>query len=129
MSAVAITISALRASPAVSALVGPRIEPVLASQAATLPGLVVTLARETEGYALAGRGGFREAFVIVDARAASYAAADVLAEAVIDALADLRNVEIAGRTASFLRDDLSASDRGEAGDLFRRRQGVVVWWR
>ena len=129
MSAIAITTAALVAAPSVSALVGDRIDPVSPAQGSELPSLVVTLARESDGYTLEGRDEFPEASIIVDARAATYADADALVETVISALGDLRNAALAGRTATFFRNDLAVSDRGEAGDIFRRRVGFVVRWR
>ncbi len=129
MSAIAITVAALLADDGVTAIVGERVHAVTGPQGTELPNVVLTLAGEADSYVLSGRSRFPEATVIVDCRASTYAQADVLADRVVDALADLVNVELDGVTATIMRGTLSVTDRGDDGRIFRRRQSFSVHWR
>lgn len=117
--------AALNASPAVSGVVAGRIHPVELPQAPTLPALVLTPVRTEDERHLSGHNRLPVTEVIIDVVARTWAEADSLAEDVKSALQDYRGEPIDDIAST----SLDFTDRGQAGDLYRRRMGFDVRWR
>jgi len=121
-------VKALLAESNVTAVVGVRVEPVFLPQGSALPAVVVSQVSDQDELLLQGQAQYPIARFVVDAVAESFAAADSLGDEVKSALSDWRG-EAAGREAIILSDDLDSFDRGEAGDLWRRRMGFRARYR
>ncbi len=117
--------SVLTASAPVSAIVGARIYPVELPQAPTLPAIVLTPVQTSDERTLQGHARYPVSEVVVDVCAASFAAADDLAEKVKDALQDYRG----GPIDDIASTSLDIIDRGQIGDIWRRRLGFSTRWR
>ena len=115
----------LTASTPVSAIVGARIYPIELPQAPTLPAIVLTPVRTTDERHLSGHNKFPVSEVVIDVCAATFNGADDLAEAVKTALQDYKG----GPIEDVASTSLDMMDRGQAGDLYRRRLGFDVRWR
>lgn len=115
----------LTASTPVSALVANRIYPVELPQSPTLPAIVLTPARTTDERHLGGHNRYPVSEVIIDVCAAAFNACDDLAEKVKVALQDYRGAPIEDIAST----SLDFTDRGQAGDIYRRRLGFDVRWR
>lgn len=115
----------LTASPPVSAAVGVRIYPVELPQSPTLPAIVLTPVRTDDERHLSGHNRYPVSEVIIDVCAPAFNACDELAETVKTALQDYKGgpIEDIASTA------LDVTDRGQSGDIWRRRLGFDVRWR
>lgn len=90
MTATLTVLAALRASPGVVALAGNRIYAGRPPQDGATPDVAVVLLSSSEPYALDGASGLVTTRFVVMARGDTYAAADQLGEAVVNALRDYR---------------------------------------
>lgn len=110
-SPVPLVIALLKASSVIGAKVGDRIEPELATRD-VLPRIVVRQASSRELYGLARSANAREARVTVLCAAERYTAADALAEAVRDALKDVRHAKVGQHRVTVMQDgeDVSSAD-------------------
>lgn len=115
----------LTASAPVSAIVGARVYPIELPQAPTLPAIVLTPNGSYDERHLQGHNRYPLAGVIIDVCAATFKGADDLAEAVLTALQDYRG----GPIDDIASTALDETDRGQAGDIYRRRLGFDVRWR
>jgi hypothetical protein len=115
----------LSASTPVTAVVAARIHPVELPQAPTLPAIVLTPVQTTDERTLQGHARYPVSDVVVDVCAATFAAADDLAETVKDALQNYRG----GPIDDIASTSLDITDRGQAGDIWRRRLGFSTRWR
>lgn len=115
----------LTASVPVSAAVGARIYPVELPQSPTLPAIVLTPVRTEDERHLSGHNRFPVSEVVIDVCAATFNGADDLAEAVKTALQDYKG----GPIEDVASTSLDITDRGQAGNIYRRRLGFDVRWR
>jgi hypothetical protein len=115
----------LTASTPVSSLVATRIYPVELPQSPTLPAIVLTPSRTEDERHLSGHNRFPVSEVIIDVCASAFNACDELAETVKTALQDYRG----GPVEDIASTSLDITDRGQAGNIYRRRLGFDVRWR
>lgn len=115
----------LTASSPVSVAVGARIYPVELPQSPTLPAIVLTPVRTEDERHLSGHNRFPVSEVVIDVCAATSNACDDLAEKVKTALQDYRG----GPIEDVASTSLDITDRGQAGNVYRRRLGFDVRWR
>ncbi|MDB5541231.1 MAG: hypothetical protein JWQ89_2958 [Devosia sp.] len=119
---------ALEGESAVTAKVGARIYPVEAPQQATMPSLVLHLVDERDERMLSGAGRYPVARFIVDCIGETFGQAAGLGLTVKDALRDWTGT-VEGFSAYFDCDEIDHFDRGERGDLWRRRLGFEARFR
>lgn len=115
----------LTASTPVTAIAGTRIYPIELPQDPSLPAIVLTPARTTDERHLGGHNRYPVSEVIVDVYASAFNACDDLAEKVKTALQDYKG----GPIEDIASTSLDFTDRGQAGDIYRRRLGFDVRWR
>ena len=118
MSALAATVRALLAAPAVTAVVSTRVYPVEADQGARLPAIVVDIVSERDSRHLSGADQFPVARVQIQCLGRTPAAADKLAGVVIATLQDLVGT-FAGRQCEFSRADSYYSDASDNRSVYR----------
>lgn len=115
----------LAANGPVSAAVGARMYPIELPQDPTLPAIVLTSVQTTDERTLQGHSRYPVSEFIVDVCGATFAAADDLAETVKTALQDYRG----GQIDDIASTSLDITDRGQAGEIWRRRLGFSTRWR
>jgi hypothetical protein len=121
--------AALASESAVTAKVPEaRIYPIEAPQDVTLPALVVHLVDERDEQLLAGAGQYPVARFIIDILGGSFGEASTVGGIVKDALRDWSGTA-AGFRASFNTDAIDHFDRGERGNIWRRRIGFEARFR
>jgi hypothetical protein len=125
-SAVAATVQAILALPAVAAICKDRTWPVIAPQQAGYPHNVVHRVSEADELLLAGHSGLREARVSVESRALTFTAAEQLGEVVQAGLKDIHLGNFAGFTVSFAKHATDYSDYADASQVYRRIQDFIV---
>lgn len=97
MSAISIIITKLKATPAVTMLVGgPSIYPIMWPETAQPPAIVVNVAGDSDVQMLTGAGGYYDTRVRIEAMAVSGTAALVIGDAIRSELQDVIKATIAG---------------------------------
>ncbi|MER9199665.1 DUF3168 domain-containing protein [Mesorhizobium sp. M0933] len=129
MSALTIVRDILLADTTVIAVTATRIWPIVKPQNSPNPAIVLTLVSEEDGRHLGGSNRYPLARYIVDCLADDYAGADALGDKVKDALRDYRGVAGGITVDDLALDDLDFFDRGEQGDIWRRRLGFRIRYR
>lgn len=129
MSALTIVRDILAADATITAVTGSQIWAIVKPQKSTYPAIVLTLVSEEDERHLGGSNRYPLARVIVDCLAADYDGADTLGDKVKDALRDYRGVVGGITVADLALDDLDFFDKGESGDIWRRRLGFRVRYR
>jgi Protein of unknown function (DUF3168) len=121
MSAIPLTIAALRSIPAVVTAAGPRIYPVQAPQGAALPHIVVTVGSESEDMTLTGATDRPEARAMIVIRAATAKETGDIGAAIISGL----KARFGGAT-EFYRDPIDSTDYLDGLKVYRRVLGFTV---
>jgi len=137
MSALEITITALKAAPAVAAIVGDgespeafRIHAFEVPQAFARPCLVASLLSESEDQMVGGAGGYFESRVQVQCLADDPAGANDLGEVVKAALSDITKQAIAGATSvDIWKAGADYTDVSADRAVYRRILDFYVRWR
>lgn len=134
MAAMFITAQALLANAGVTALVGTKVHPINAPQDEPPPQIVVQLVSEADGQRLEGPDLWFDSRVSVECRAQTATAAVKIGEAVKTALQGIRRQTIAGRQASFFKEETDVSDYSEASagsptPIYRRVLDFRCRWR
>jgi hypothetical protein len=129
VSALTIVRDILADDSGITASVAGRIWPVELPQETGLPAIVLHMVDEHDGRHLGGSDRYPLARVIVDCLGDSYADADGLCDAVKAALIDFAGSVGSATVSDVAHDDLDIFDRGQAGDIWRRRLGFRVRYR
>lgn len=119
MTAMTIAIKTLLAGSGVTELVGQRIYPVFAPQAAALPNIIVHRISDNEEVLLQGASQFPEARISIECRATGAdgaKSADMIGEAVVNWLRDKHLYSIDGAVATFRRTGTDETDASEQAD-------------
>jgi hypothetical protein len=119
----------LQADSGVTDKVSTRICPIEVPQGSTLPAIALLMVDEIDGRHLLGSNKYPVARFIVDCLGTTYQAADELGDAVSYAL-----VDYSGSVTGFQIDDCAGDgidffDRGERGDIYRRRLSFAMRYR
>jgi hypothetical protein len=120
MSAVAVTIQALLANPAVTQLVTNRVWPSLAPQDAPTPNIIVHRISESDDLLLRGHAQFPLARISVECRGTTFRAADGLGEAVDAALKPLHRESLSGQSVSFSKQGTDVSGFADDSKIHTR---------
>jgi hypothetical protein len=137
MSALTTVIAILVEDDAIAAVVSNRIYPVVATQGAPRPHLVVSLVSEEDEQMLSGAGGYPESRVSVECIADTATAADALGEAVKGALGDVTHRTVGeidaspslAVTATVYKAGADITDAADDRSVFRRVLDFMVRWR
>jgi hypothetical protein len=130
MSAVAITIQALKAAATVTAVTTTaRIYPMVAPQGATYPNIVVHLISENDTQMVDGPALWAESRVSVECRANSASSALDLGQVVVTAIGGTTNASLAGKTATIWQSGSDYSDYSDDRTVFRRIVDFTLRWR
>lgn len=125
MSVVPSLVSVLRADPAISAIIGDRVYVAAAPEIAERPLAVLVPSTEEDGYHMRGSNKYPETQFQVICLADDMPTADLMGDAIIEALEDYSGVS-EGRGLTIFREPINSYDHVPAQRLHRRIVGFKV---
>lgn len=134
MSAIAITVAALKGSQAITDIVADRIEPIFAPPFTSTdiprqPDLIINLIHESDEALLSGAAHYAEARISIECRASRGSQVNKLGEAVKACLTAIVQAQVAGHEATFFKEGTDVTGYRDDVGVAQRTLDFYLRWR